>query len=241
MTQPAPRLSVSGWIAFAAAVGLALGALLGWVAFAPRHPGDDSADAGFARDMSEHHAQAVEMSLLVMQRTDDPDVVRLASDIATSQAYQQGQMGTWLVEWGLPQARPGERMAWMAGHDHATMDMPAGVPMPGMATPAEIAKLTSSRGKAAEVLYLQLMTTHHLAGVEMARAGLDLGRDPQVRSLAEKMVRAQSGEVELMTTMLTERGSQPREDVSAIMGPNSPSASTPAEESSSTMGGHSRH
>src|SRR5690606_23084320 len=37
---------------------LCLGTLLGWLVFDPHHPGDDSAEAGFARDMSEHHAQA---------------------------------------------------------------------------------------------------------------------------------------------------------------------------------------
>ncbi|MGV9241012.1 DUF305 domain-containing protein, partial [Streptomyces nigra] len=45
-------------------------------------PGADSADAGFARDMSVHHQQAVEMAYVVRDRTDDEDVRRLAYDIA---------------------------------------------------------------------------------------------------------------------------------------------------------------
>ena len=52
-------------------VALCLGVLLGWLAFGAGRPGEDSAEAGFARDMSEHHAQAVQMSQLVMQRTED--------------------------------------------------------------------------------------------------------------------------------------------------------------------------
>src|SRR4051794_25276840 len=32
-------------------------------------PGDTSVEAGFARDMQDHHAQAVQMSLLVRDRT----------------------------------------------------------------------------------------------------------------------------------------------------------------------------
>ena len=85
--------------------------------------------------------------------------------------------------------------------------------MPGMASPAEITRLTASRGTAAEVLFLQLMTTHHLAGVEMAQSAVDEAEEAEVRSLATKMVNAQSGEVELMTAMLKERGSAPREDL----------------------------
>ncbi|MHC5908965.1 DUF305 domain-containing protein, partial [Streptomyces sp. S6] len=35
-------------------------------------------DAGFARDMAVHHQQAVEMSYIVRDRTDDEEVRRLA-------------------------------------------------------------------------------------------------------------------------------------------------------------------
>ncbi|GGK66585.1 DUF305 domain-containing protein [Ornithinimicrobium pekingense] len=213
---------------------LCLGVLLGWLVFDPHHPGDDSAEAGFARDMTEHHAQAVQMSQLVMQRSEDEDVRRLAVDIDNNQNFERGQMAAWLVEWGLPRARAGERMAWMAeaGHEHASMDLPAGVPMPGMASPTEIEELSGLTGDEAEVLYLQLMTTHHIAGVEMADAVLELGEDPEVLAAAQRMVDAQTGEIRLMSDMLEERGAQTREDVSAwLTGQESDDAAT--------TGGHS--
>ena len=37
-------------------------------------PSDQSPEAGFARDMSVHHAQAVELAFIVRDRTDDPEV-----------------------------------------------------------------------------------------------------------------------------------------------------------------------
>ena len=196
-------------------VALCLGALLGWLVFAPHHPGDDSAEAGFARDMTEHHAQAVQMSQLVMQRSEDEDVRRLAVDIDNNQNFERGQMAAWLTEWGLPRARSGERMAWMEGHEHSAMELPEGVPMPGMASPAEIQELTDASGEEAEVLYLQLMTTHHIAGVEMAQAALELAEDPELRGAAQRMVDAQAGEIALMRDMLAERDAEPREDVTA--------------------------
>lgn len=204
-------------------VALCLGVLLGWLAFAPRHPGDASPEAGFARDMSEHHAQATQMSLLVMQRTEDESVRRLATDIVNNQEFERGVMASWLNEWELPRARGGERMAWMVGHDHGSADLPAGVPMPGMASPTEIQELTDASGTDAEVLYLQLMTTHHLAGVEMAQAGLDLASDPDVLAVAQRMVDAQRGEVSLMRDMLRERDAEPREDVDAWLADQSSS------------------
>ncbi|GAA4922161.1 DUF305 domain-containing protein [Streptomyces coeruleoprunus] len=80
-------------------------------------PGDDSADAGFARDMAVHHQQAVEMSFIVRDRTQDEEVRRLAYDIANTQANQRGMLLGWLDMWGLPKIAPDrEPMAWMSGH-----------------------------------------------------------------------------------------------------------------------------
>ncbi|MFJ6935908.1 DUF305 domain-containing protein [Streptomyces sp. NPDC101132] len=80
-----------------------------------RVPAVTSADAGFARDMSVHHQQAVEMSFIVRDRTQDEAVRRLAYDIANTQANQRGMMLGWLDLWGLPKVYPAaEPMAWMA-------------------------------------------------------------------------------------------------------------------------------
>src|SRR5574342_479316 len=53
-------------------------------------PGDESIEAGFARDMSEHHAQAVEMGMIAYQKANLPEVRTLGGDIAMT---QQGQIG----------------------------------------------------------------------------------------------------------------------------------------------------
>lgn len=223
--RPAAAANRERWRSFGAPalaavtiLALCLGVLLGWLAFGQRTPGDDSADAGFARDMSQHHAQAVEMSFLVLESTDDHDVQRLAIDIANNQATERGMMLSWLQEWGLPvAARDGERMAWMA-HDHGAVEaLPPGVPMPGMASPTEIQELTDASGEAAEVLFLQLMTTHHISGVAMAEAAIADARSPQVQAAAERMVNAQFGEVSLMRDLLEQRDAEPREDIDAWM------------------------
>ena len=70
-------------------------------------PSDFGADAGFSRDMQAHHAQAVEMALLVRERSDDEELRTVAYDILTSQQQQAGQMYGWLVQWGLPQTGTG--------------------------------------------------------------------------------------------------------------------------------------
>nr|EIF89404.1 hypothetical protein [Streptomyces tsukubensis NRRL18488] len=181
---------------------------------ASRTPATDSADAGFARDMSVHHQQAVEMSFIVRDRTQDVDVRRLAYDIINTQANQRGMMQGWLDQWGLAQIAPDrEPMAWMAGGEaHSGHNAKTGdVRMPGMATPEQLQKLAKLSGKAAETEYLQLMIAHHKGGVDMAQGCVDLCSPGVERQLAEGMVQGQRSEVELMTGMLKDRGAQPRE------------------------------
>ncbi|TYR51503.1 DUF305 domain-containing protein [Streptomyces parvus] len=169
-------------------------------------PAEDSVDAGFARDMAIHHQQAVEMSFIVRDRTDDEDVRRLAYDIINTQANQRGMMLGWLEMWGLPKSAAGPPMKWM-GHTFTPTD--DGSLMPGMATDAELAALTAAKGEKAEVLFLRLMTVHHRAGADMAQAAAGAARTDAIRNLAEGMVRGQQSEIGLMADMLKDRGAKP--------------------------------
>ncbi|SBV02719.1 Uncharacterized conserved protein, DUF305 family [Streptomyces sp. Ncost-T6T-1] len=169
-------------------------------------PAEDSVDAGFAREMAIHHQQAVEMSFIVRDRTDDEDVRRLAYDIINTQANQRGMMLGWLEMWGLPKSAAGPPMKWM-GHTFTPTD--DGSLMPGMATDAELAALTAAKGEKAEVLFLRLMTVHHRAGADMAQAAAGAARTDVIRNLAEGMVRGQQSEIGLMADMLKDRGAKP--------------------------------
>ncbi|WP_137994727.1 DUF305 domain-containing protein [Streptomyces vilmorinianum] len=184
-------------------------------------PASDSADAGFARDMSVHHQQAVEMSFIVRDRTQDEEVRRLAYDIANTQANQRGMMLGWLDMWGLPKVVSGaEPMAWMgaSGHHGASGHGETGdaadpadtALMPGMATKSELERLRKASGKEAEILYLQLMTDHHKGGVHMAQGCVEKCSVVLERNLAQGMVDAQESEITLMTELLRKRGATPR-------------------------------
>ncbi|MEY2228885.1 MULTISPECIES: DUF305 domain-containing protein [Streptomyces] len=183
---------------------------------APRTPGLRSPDAGFARDMAVHHQQAVEMSFIVRDRTQDEAVRTLAYDIANTQANQRGMLLGWLDLWGLPKVLADEPpMSWMgasgghgghAGHDTAK----PGALMPGMATKEELDRLGAASGRDAEVLFLQLMTDHHKGGVAMAEGCAQQCETPVERALAQGMVDAQRSELTLMEDMLRQRGAAPR-------------------------------
>lgn len=203
------RWWVAGLSAFAV-LGLLFVALVGLRTLPqqPETPTADSADAGFARDMAVHHQQAVEMSFIVRDRTDDEAVRRLAYDILNTQANQRGMLLGMLNAWELPKVSQEPPMAWM-GHtmDHTGGHGPGGgARMPGMATEAELDAMREADGEDAEVLYLQLMTVHHRAGVDMARAAVERAEDEQIVRLAKGMVRGQRSEIGLMADMLAERG-----------------------------------
>ncbi|WP_099907608.1 DUF305 domain-containing protein [Streptomyces sp. TLI_171] len=168
-------------------------------------PATDSPEAGFARDMAIHHQQAIDMSFIVRDRTQDQAVRGLAFDIINTQANQRGMLMGFLDQWGLTQNTGAKPMAWM-GHSYEAHD---GSLMPGMATNTELEKLRSLSGREAEVYYLQLMIKHHRAGGEMAQAYVDAAKNDAEKRLAQGMVDAQHAEIALMTDMLTERGAQP--------------------------------
>ncbi|MCW2133426.1 DUF305 domain-containing protein [Crystallibacter degradans] len=201
-------------VAAIAALALAVvaGCALGSLTSRPAVPGEGSAEAGFARDMQVHHLQAVDMSMIVRDRTEDPAIDQLAYDIARSQQQQAGQMYGWLSLWGLPQAGAQPAMAWIGGAGHNTH---SGTPaeesaatdtaMPGMATPEELAKLKAANGADAERLYLELMIEHHKAGVTMAEAILPRTDIPAVESLAQSIVTAQQSEITYMDQLLAAR------------------------------------
>lgn len=172
-------------------------------------PSTTSAEAGFARDMQVHHQQAVQLSVLIRDRSRNEEVRQLALDIATSQGQQAGQMYAWLASWGLPQAPPGDRMAWMSlpsrdgdpGHDHADPGMSGGA-MPGYASEEDIARLTAASGTDADRIFLELMIAHHQGGVDMAEAVLARSTNPLVTPLARNVVRVQQSEIEYMESLL---------------------------------------
>lgn len=191
-----------------AAVAFAIGRFSAFGQVAPGTPGDTSPEAGFARDMQVHHAQAIDMAMTIFRATDDDEVRVLAYDIATGQSAQKGEMFDWLVQWGLPQA--GTPMTWMnaadAGHAHGGSDAqpPTDEEMReamGMASPAELTALGEATGTAADCLFLKLMIRHHEGAIPMTDAVLELGSEPRTLAVASAMRSAQLFEIDAMQSV----------------------------------------
>jgi len=167
-------------------------------------PGSNSAEAGFARDMSMHHQQAVEMSFLIRQNSDDQDINAFAYDILNTQATQRGMMRGWLQLWDVPQYQSDPPMQWTNNMDTNQVTSGTSTRMAGMATDAEMRQLANTTGEAAEELFLELMIEYHIGGVDMAQAVLKQSDHPVVTRLAETMVSGQEVEINYMRDLLSE-------------------------------------
>ena len=193
-------------------VGVVVGAALALLFFA-RTPGDvpaalgapadDSAEAGFARDMIVHHAQAVQMAEIVRGKTESEEIRTLAADIALTQQAQIGQMQGWLQVWDLPPTGTEPAMSWM-GH-------PTEGRMPGMAAPEELDRLQRASPEEADVLFLQLMIPHHEAALPMAEAVLEETERDEVQQLAAAVAASQEAEIRVLQELLQRRGVQAEE------------------------------
>ncbi|WP_345459295.1 DUF305 domain-containing protein [Deinococcus carri] len=182
-----------------AAVALLAAAIIAVaLALSPRYalPQESSPEVRFVREMSQHHAQAVDMATRIRDRDSHDRTLRsVALDILLSQQEQIGQMRGWLTLWGLPWGGPG-----MTG-EHARMM--------GMAAPAELHRLDTLPVGDAERLFLQLMIRHHQGAIAMVQPVLGPGIRPEVRTLARQIAATQSGEIRLMMQMLAARGAKP--------------------------------
>ncbi|MEM9515253.1 MAG: DUF305 domain-containing protein [Actinomycetota bacterium] len=179
-----------------ALVGATAGASAGAVFAAGPQPdegGPSDADAGFCTDMAAHHVQALALCQRVIGRDTGDSVQAAAAEVLQNQAIEVGMMRAWLTDWGRSTADPDMVMGWMGANDGA------GVPidqMQGYASDEAMGALSEAESNERGRIWLELMRTHHVGGVAMATAALDLVASEKVRRLAETQITVQTFEIE---------------------------------------------
>lgn len=154
----------------------------------------NDADITFANGMVPHHQQAVEMSDMLLAKSDANAKVRdLAEQIKAAQAPEIAQMSGWLKGWGV------EPTPMEPGMDHSGH---GGADMGGMMSDADMKKLEAASGTDASRLYLEGMTKHHEGAVDMAKAEVSDGENPEAIELAKKIITTQQGEIATMKDLL---------------------------------------
>lgn len=118
-------------------------------------------DVSFAKEMIQHHRQAVQMADLAADRASSQEVKDLATKIKGAQDPEIKTMSGWLTSWG--EEVPAD-MSGMEGHDMGDMSSD----MPGMMSSEDMDKLEKASGAEFDKMFLEMMVKHHEGAVEMA-------------------------------------------------------------------------
>lgn len=145
----------------------------------------NGSDAMFAQAMIPHHAQAVEMSDMMLKKQGiDARVTALATRIKAAQAPEIEKMTGWLKGWNEPTQAPG-------GHS-----------MTGMMSGDDLTKLDAAQGAEAAKLFLTQMVAHHEGAVEMANYEVRTGKSAEAIQLGKAIAAAQESEIKEIKELL---------------------------------------
>lgn len=156
-------------------------------------------DRHFIEMMIPHHQDAVEMAKLALSRAKRPEIEKLASTIIKDQNREIEQMQTWYKQWygtevpAAPMAGMGMmgRGQGMMGRGQGMMGMSM---RPGMEMHLDTLKDASDFDRA----FIREMIPHHQMAVMMSRMVVNNGTQPELRNLAQSIIKTQTAEIEQM-------------------------------------------
>lgn len=151
----------------------------------------NDADVMFLQMMIPHHAQAIEMSELIVDKDDvDELVVDLAERVIAAQQPEIEQMSGWLETWDEDVPDTGSGME-MDG------------PMNGMLSQEDVDAIGAATGAEAARLYLEGLKAHHAGAIGMAQSQLEDGMNADVLALAETIIEMQQAEIDEIDELLS--------------------------------------
>lgn len=150
-----------------------------------------NADVDFAKAMMPHHQGAIDMSGIVLKHGKDAEVGKMANDIITAQKSEIAQMSAWLAKNGT-QAPTADSAASAKAFTEVNARMHDDMTM----------AFTGN----ADIDFMKGMIPHHEGAVSMARVMLQFGKDPELRKLANDIVRSQNEEITMMRAWLKKAG-----------------------------------
>lgn len=159
-------------------------------------------DVDFMQGMIMHHAQAVEMTALIAERTQNAAVRSLGQRISLSQTDEMKFMQHWLEARG---ERTSMAMPGMPDMDMTGNPMPM---MPGMLSSEQMEALRKARGAEFDRLFLTGMMQHHGGALVMVKQLFDspgAGQDAELFDFATDVDNTQRAEIRIMQDLLKEK------------------------------------
>ena len=160
------------------------------------------ADVDFMQDMIIHHHQALVMSRLAAQSTNNQAILDLAGRIDVSQKDEISFMQGWLQK---REEQVPDPTSEHSEHTHHTMI--------GMATPEQMTQLAESKSTDFDRLFLTLMIDHHDGAIKMVeelREQPGSTYDPILNEFVSDITNDQAVEIERMNALLIGLSNDPR-------------------------------
>ncbi|MBA4125096.1 MAG: DUF305 domain-containing protein [Acidobacteria bacterium] len=143
-------------------------------------------DLQFIDTMSAHHKSAIDMAEMTVKKSNNAELKTFAQKIIDDQKKEIAQMKDWREKWyaGKPEAMNME----MSGMNDS-MKMMMG---------DEMKKMEAATGKDFDIHFLDMMTPHHAGAVTMAKEALMKAEHPEIKTLANQIIKAQEAEIKMM-------------------------------------------
>ena len=144
--------------------------------------------------MTAHHQQAIEMANLAPTRAKHPEIKQLAQNIIKDQKSEIQTMATlYKTAYGraIPSMTMGGGMMGMNGNSMNGMNGNSMNGMNGMKMDMNTLKNAADFDKE----FLRQMSGHHQMATQMSQMVLQTTKSPEIRTLAESIVKAQTAEI----------------------------------------------
>jgi uncharacterized protein (DUF305 family) len=136
----------------------------------------------FMQDMIDHHAMAIMMAEMCVEKAVHEELRQLCEDIIAAQSAEIQQMQGWLQEWyGIsyaPEMTPGAMK--------------------------QMEKLAALSGAQFEIAFMEMMIKHHAKAVKAGERCVERVYHEELRELCENIIATQTAEIELMESWLCE-------------------------------------
>lgn len=143
-------------------------------------------DRAFTGLMTPHHEGGVELGRLAAEKGTNPEIVRLGKDIVTEQSAELKLLDAWASRLGVTPGMPAPIM------DHDMIDM---------------AKLRAAKeGMDFDRLWLDVISTHHSAAIQMALMERNGGRYAPAVQLSRSIIASQSAQLEEFNDLIRSLG-----------------------------------
>lgn len=132
----------------------------------------------FMQDMIDHHAMAVMMAQMCLDKAVHAELRSLCESIKTSQRKEIQLMQSWLQSW------------YGVSHQPETKDT------------GQMKQLERASGAEFEIRFMEMMIRHHRAAIKEAETCLDRAYHPELRGLCQNIIETQSAEIQQLQTWL---------------------------------------